>query len=123
MRCRGGLKNARMSSRRRFMVCSSEWSSSRLAGAPDWRLVISRVVIFLPWAGSGLVGVDDVLVDMPGDLERDMVFVGEHSGEAVLLLVGEEPGPGLDDASDAVERVTTAPVFEGFLLNALAAAV
>ena len=51
------------------------------------------------------MGVDDVLVGAPGGFEYGMVFVDEHSDEAVLLFVGQEPDPGLGEASDAVERV------------------
>ena len=70
-----------------------------------------------------MVGVDHLLVDVPGHLESSMALVGEHLGEPVLLSLGQELGPGSGDASDTVERVTrAASTPQGILLDALVAA-
>ena len=83
----------------------------------------SHDLLPLGWVG-GLVGVDHVLVDAPGDLERDMPLVGEDLREPVLLLLCEQRSAGAGDASDAVERVTgAAPMPQCLLLDALPAAV
>lgn len=56
---------------------------------------------------GGLVGVDDVLVDAPGDLEGDTALIGQDLREAVLLVVGEA-GARAGDPADAVDRVIEA---------------
>lgn len=110
-----------MSSRRRVSVCPSGRSSSRPLGTPLWMLVIRPVMIFFSSAGSwGSVGICQVLVEAPGDLERGMPFVSERLREPVLLPGGRQPCSGAGDAADAVERVTGAsPMPQGLAVDAL----
>ena len=41
------------------------------------------------------VGVDDVLVDAPGDFECDVAIAGEQVEDLVLLAWGEQAGSGV----------------------------
>ena len=69
------------------------------------------------------VGVDDVLVDEPGDLQWCVLiaFVPEPV-QAPMLSVGQEPGSGQEGLTVAVEGVTgTAAVPVDLLLEALPA--
>ena len=43
------------------------------------------------------IGVDDVLVDAPGDFEGDVVIAGEQVEDLVLLAWGKQAGSGVED--------------------------
>ena len=51
------------------------------------------------------VGGDHPLIDAPGRLDLDMLLVGEQLLEAGLLLLGEQPGSGVEGAAGLVERI------------------
>ncbi len=64
------------------------------------------------------VGGDDALVDAPGRLDLEVGVVGEGGGEALVLSVGEQVGPGAQHPPDPVEGVPGASaVTAGFLLQ------
>jgi len=60
------------------------------------------------------VGVDDVLVDAPGDLERDVLLTGEQVEDPVLLTWREQARAGVQHPAGLVQgiRGTPAPVVE-----------
>ena len=79
-------------------------------------------------AAAGGVGVavggDHALVGRPGDLDGEVIFVGEQGIEAALLFVGEQAGAGVQGPARRVERVTgTAAVAVEVLLDPAAALV
>ena len=70
------------------------------------------------------VGGDHSLVGGPGDLDGDVIIVGEQGIKPVLLLVGEQVGAGVQGASRRVQRVAgTAAVSVEVLLDPAAALV
>ena len=54
------------------------------------------------------VGADHALVDAPGDLDLDVIVAGEQGVEPLDLVVGEQPGAGVQHAPGGVERITGA---------------
>ena len=60
------------------------------------------------------VGVDNVLVDAPGDLERDVLLTGEQVEDPVLLTWREQARAGVQHPAGLVQgiRGTPAPVVE-----------
>ena len=54
----------------------------------------------------GAVGLDEVLVDAPGGLDRGVEIIGEQGFETLGLGVGEQAGPGQRGAPGPVEPVT-----------------
>ena len=70
------------------------------------------------------VGADHALVDVPGDLDFDVVVVGEQGVEPLDLVVGEQPGTGVQHAPGRVERIAgAAAVAVEVLLDAASAVV
>ena len=54
----------------------------------------------------GAVGLDEVLVDAPGGLDRSVALIGEQGLETLGLGIGEQAGPGQQGAPGPVEPVT-----------------
>ena len=54
----------------------------------------------------GAVGLDEVLVDAPGGLDRGVAIISEEGLETLGLGVGEQVGPGVQGAPGPVELVT-----------------
>ena len=54
----------------------------------------------------GAVGLDEVLVDAPGGLDRGVAIIGEEGLETLGLGIGEQAGPGQRGAPGPVEPVT-----------------
>src|SRR6185503_11404136 len=114
-------KNARMSARRRHRVRPSWAISSNPAGTRGgssrsaWSSRPCRAPV-----GIG-VGSDDLLINQPGDLDREVLLAVERLGEAGVLAGREQLDSGAGDAPNPVERVAgvTAPA-QGLLLDALA---
>ena len=72
----------------------------------------------------GAVGLDEVLVDAPGGLDRGVAIIGEQGLETLGLGVGEQAGPGQRSAPGPVEPVTrSAPPARDRPLDATAALV
>ena len=72
----------------------------------------------------GAVGLDEVLVDAPGGLDRGVAIIGEQGLETLGLGVGEQAGPGQRSALGPVEPVTrSAPPARDRPLDATAALV
>ena len=78
--------------------CSSQCDDLR-EGARDTR--VAKTVYFGSHQGLtadfvGItIGVDDVLVDAPGDFECDVAIAGEQVDDAELLAWGEQAGSGV----------------------------
>ena len=59
------------------------------------------------------VGGDHVLVDVPADLELQVLLGREQRAEPRLLLGGEQVGAGVQGPPAGVERVTSAAAVPG----------
>ena len=109
------------------VVSSGMQGSSELGqfGKPGWdpgfdaidhlvQQVLARLAVLGP------VGVDDVLVDQPGDLDCCKIVVCEQGVQPGLLLLGEQGSPGTQGSSGLVQRVVTTAAFTGeFSLDTL----
>ena len=72
----------------------------------------------------GAVGLDEVLVDAPGGLDRSVALIGEQGLETLGLGIGEQAGPGQQSAPGPVEPVTRpAPPARDRPLDAAAALI
>jgi hypothetical protein len=101
-------KKAKMSSRRRARVRPS-WAISSQFGrhaAPD--RVDQRGHGFLAAAPVRVaIGGNDLLIDQPGDLDREVFLGVEHASQPSVLTCGEQLESGTGDTPDAVERITS----------------
>ncbi len=66
------------------------------------------------------VGGDDLLIDQPGDFDREVLLDVENSAEPGVLMGREQPQTGAGDAPNPVERIPGVPTpAQGLLLDAL----
>ena len=65
------------------------------------------------------IGINNALVDAPGDFEGDVAIAGEQVEDPVLLAWDEQAGSGVEHTASLVEgiRAPAAPMVE-FMLNA-----
>ena len=117
----GWVNQARMSSRRRCRGPSELGELVEAGGDTAAEAVDDPGHGRLP---GGLVGVavggDDVLVDAPADLDRQVLVVGEEGGEPGLLSVGEQALAGPQRPARRIQGVAgVAAMAEGVVLDAL----